>query len=110
MIAVVTSVECSWAVMLCSSLKLRTAFAAFGPTWAKNWLNSSAKTDVSFVKAGPWISLDGIARFMIFHRELELVLLAETSSRVYSLSASSSFSFTKSRDSLKFFQSLSWRD
>lgn len=31
-IVVVTSVECSWAVMLCSSLKLRTAFAAFGPT------------------------------------------------------------------------------
>ena len=46
-IVVVTSVECSWAVMLCSSLKLSTAFAAFGPTWAKNWLNSSAKTDVS---------------------------------------------------------------
>ena len=35
-IVVVTSVECSWAVMLCSSLKLSTALAAFGPTWAKN--------------------------------------------------------------------------
>ena len=82
--------------MFCSSLRRCTASAAFKPTLAKNWLNSLVKTVTSFVKAGFCLSLEGMARLIIFQSEPELFLLAVISSKVWSLSASCSFFLTKS--------------
>ena len=73
-------------------------------------MNSLVKTATSFVKAGLCLSLEGMARLIIFQSEPELFLLAVTSSKVWSLSASCSFFLTKSRECLKFIHSVSWRD
>ena len=61
------------------SLKHCAASAAFKPTLAKNLLNSLVKTATSFVKAGLCLSLEGMARLIIFQSEPELFLLAVTS-------------------------------